>query len=670
MAKTSLPILATNRQKSFFDTRTIARGILARKWDLAVVLLLLAAAVETRYNQLDVLQNTDEYASAAVAAYLQAEGQSAFSIPSQSTYANFLYLRFADWFGPYRLAPLRWFVLILCWVVAVLIYAQLSRVANRPVALLVSLFFVGYCLMYEGASANREWFAVVLVAIGLAVAARSASRPFGPERSALDGPRIAEHAAAGFQPGGETPCTVGASPSITPAASLPRVRHLPAWRWEVFASGGLLATGCLFKDQALPMAAVVPACFILRAWAESDWREKSLDLAAYLGGFLAVCLASLFPYAWQGTLDEHFEAMFAWWSRYGVESTISNTRSTREVVELLYGKWSRELPYRSLLVLPYGMTAIVLVRALGKIALPRRFGGWETLLDAPLAQINAWYFLFAVGAISAGLRFFPHYYLLILPAWCLLLGLALHGLTRPVRGWLATLAVCLLSYTVWLDVKPIMPMRSHAPRVAAGFVAFLIVFCLAYALAQSRRGGGQPFAWRRAIWLASITACLAAVAVSTAILLYPQPKTRYDGPALIIGDVVQQLSEPDDRLFVWGWLPEIYAYSRRVPASSYVTCHDIVNDIQPDLAACRWDDRKGAILLRDLEETRPRVIVDASAVSYAMSSREAYRIARYPALEGYLQRHYRVAAAWDLAEGNPKAGQIVFYQRRSAAETR
>ena len=591
-------------------------------WDLAAVLLLLVAAVVSRYRTLDVYQNPDEYSYAATAAYLQAEGQSAFTLPCESTWVNFVYLRFADWFGVYRITPVRCLVLVLCWLTAVLIYAQLSRVANRMAAILASLFFLGYGLTFEGASANREWFAMPPAVLGLLIAARSLS-----PRAELE------------------------------SASSPRRR------WHFLASGGLLAAGYLFKDQTLPLALVVPAVLVFRARVDRDWRERLLDLGAYSACFLSVYLAGLVPYALEGKLGAYFHATFVWLSRYAVESTAHQARDMHEVVELLWGRHFRHLPYRSLLILPYGMTILVLLRALGKMALPRRLWQKETILDSPLAQVGALYCLFAAVAISAGLRFFTHYYLFILPAWCLMLGLALHGLTRAPRNWFAVLMGSLLAFAVWLDIKPYVPLRVHAPRVALGFVAFLSVFYLGHVLVRFRRRLPHPFEFRRAISLASITACYAAIAVSAGMTLRPVPRAFYNGPAVMIGDVVRQLSGPDDRLFVWGWLSEAYAYSHRIPATRYISCNGIVNDIQPRIEACRWDERHGEILLAELEKHRPPVIVDAAWVSFSMSSREAYRITRYPVFAAYLRRHYRIADVRDAAEGKPEAGQIVFYQR-------
>jgi len=43
---------------------------------------------------------------------------------------------------------------------------------------------------------------------------------------------------------------------------------------------------------------------------------------------------------------------------------------------------------------------------------------------------------------------------------------------------------------------------------------------------------------------------------------------------------IEEYSAPDERIFVWGWDPALYALSRRIPASRYVTSILVVNDIQ------------------------------------------------------------------------------------------
>jgi hypothetical protein len=99
-------------------------------------------------------------------------------------------------------------------------------------------------------------------------------------------------------------------------------------------------------------------------------------------------------------------------------------------------------------------------------------------------------------------------------------------------------------------------------------------------------------------------------------------------------------SKPEESLFVWGFLPELYTTCERRPASRYVFTTFVAGYVPWfDKATLEEDDRRAvrdsrALLIADLEQSRPPVIVDAPK---SMGNRS---MRRYPVLARYLGMRY------------------------------
>jgi hypothetical protein len=111
---------------------------------------------------------------------------------------------------------------------------------------------------------------------------------------------------------------------------------------------------------------------------------------------------------------------------------------------------------------------------------------------------------------------------------------------------------------------------------------------------------------------------VAVFALVPAVWLVGEAFDESEFRAEVSGEVssyVDENTEPDDRIFVWGHLPEIYWESDRLPASRFVTTglltglsdgRDVSGD-EDRAAAGSWDDA-----LADLEDHPPALIVNAS----------------------------------------------------------
>jgi 4-amino-4-deoxy-L-arabinose transferase-like glycosyltransferase len=185
----------------------------------------------------------------------------------------------------------------------------------------------------------------------------------------------------------------------------------------------------------------------------------------------------------------------------------------------------------------------------------------------------------AIGAASSG-RFFPHYYIALLPPLALL--------AAPVLAQL------------WLDTG--QTRDRHVVRwlslglVAAAAALFFVIDSLA----------------------------LARLAPETQVGLY-----------------IRTHSNPDERLFVWGTQPQIYIDARRRPASRYISTFPLTGYIfGPPLPNI---DTSGRILpgawnnlTRDFLAHSPRYIVD---VEVGPSAR--YPVSRFSILANLLATEYR-----------------------------
>jgi hypothetical protein len=184
-------------------------------------------------------------------------------------------------------------------------------------------------------------------------------------------------------------------------------------------------------------------------------------------------------------------------------------------------------------------------------------------------------------AAALPLRFWPHYFLPVYPFFGIALGVVLELLVRRTDGGLT-----------WARQAPL----------AAALVALLSSACVQrlVVLRQQRIHGG---------WLS------------------PRPD-----PICAHIDRYSRAGEP---IFIWGFDGDLYVTCRRPPASRYVYLTMVAGVVppfwnQPHPARVAPGTRQ--ILLRDLEESRPAVIVDVPIDGFAMSA--------VPELAALLDREY------------------------------
>ena len=209
-----------------------------------------------------------------------------------------------------------------------------------------------------------------------------------------------------------------------------------------------------------------------------------------------------------------------------------------------------------------------------------------------------WLFGSAI-AMSAGGRFFGHYFHLVLPALSVLAAPAL------VRAW------------------------KTRPR------------------------------WRPVILALGVGPALVSLAVNTvardAVVVATSPEPPYERLARELG----RISRPSDRVFVWGNSPQVYVLAQRPMGARFSFCNYMTGispgtktdtgEADPEVNAlpAAWQ-----MLFDDLDRRQPRWVVDASAGGW--DGYGPYRIERYPRLDRYIVEHYR---ARERVDG------VVLYER-------
>lgn len=127
-----------------------------------------------------------------------------------------------------------------------------------------------------------------------------------------------------------------------------------------------------------------------------------------------------------------------------------------------------------------------------------------------------------------------------------------------------------------------------------------------------------------------------------------------------VGRAVAARTGPDDAIWVWGNVPQIYYAAGREPGVRFTFCNYLTGlspgtpseydprvDPRADAVAGAWD-----MVVADLDTHRPALVLDTAAAS--MKSYGKFPVSSFPVLARYLETHYRI-------EGSVNG--VVFYRR-------
>lgn len=342
------------------------------------------------------------------------------------------------------------------------------------------------------------------------------------------------------------------------------------------AVGCLIGVSALFKYQGLTFLGVSAG---MVAWARLAGRMTSARAVAFAACQLAgAALPGCLYLAWCAGAGNAEATLY--WFRFNFSYVGAGLTGTAALVRGL----ARLAMIGGTAVVPYGLglAAAASVAADVARAVGRRAG---SELPSPVSFLGLLWLLTSAIAVSAGGRFFGHYFHLVLAPLCLLAG---PGATR-----------------LW-----------HAGRLRR---AMLLVLCAVPAL---------------------VFFALASFARPVAAAL-DENEPSYER----VASRMAALTAPAERVFVWGNSPQLYVLARRPMGARFSFCNYMTGEspgtptetgqwnADGNQLPAAWD-----MLLSDLDSRRPALLVDAAAAGW--DGYDKFPMARYPRLASYVAQHY------------------------------
>jgi 4-amino-4-deoxy-L-arabinose transferase-like glycosyltransferase len=187
------------------------------------------------------------------------------------------------------------------------------------------------------------------------------------------------------------------------------------------------------------------------------------------------------------------------------------------------------------------------------------------------------------------------------------------------------------------------------------FIQILPPLCLIAALRAApyfvgeSSGGGKY--WKIAIVTLTV---LPGIIFTCMAIPYEVVTTSWGGPKpdfRLATEYIKAHTDPEDKIFVWGWFTPVYVYTKRTPASRFVfttTQTEYKAGDDPEVEKDRSDKlwvqvpESWPMLMADLERNKPRMIIDTSPGDYHDFGR--YPIKDFPMLRDYVEHNCRLEA--------------------------
>jgi 4-amino-4-deoxy-L-arabinose transferase-like glycosyltransferase len=265
--------------------------------------------------------------------------------------------------------------------------------------------------------------------------------------------------------------------------------------------------------------------------------------------------------------------------------------------------------------------------------------------DRSTIVLFLWFALSLLG-LSAGGRFYAHYFFQTLPALCLLGGWGSSRLVGALRSGSLGVRVAITGV------------------LALGFAFTLVRFHGRTAnLALDWIRGNQTSAtesWRSEILKREERAAAAAVRDLEGI----DPASLEIESIRQAGPRTRAPESPADYLFVWGYRPEIYYWSGLLPASRYLSTQQLtgvpadvhlINGENRSIIEDNLTARARAELLQDLSAIKPKYIIDELGFFNS-----ALAMDDYPELAEFLMGYKNLGAT----------GRFFIYRRRDMSNKR
>jgi hypothetical protein len=310
-----------------------------------------------------------------------------------------------------------------------------------------------------------------------------------------------------------------------------------------FPAGVLLAVGFLFK---VPVVLDWLAMMLFLLWQQRQvWRRWGLMLAGFLGPNVLVA-----GYYWyMGAGERYLKAALLqnmpYLTSWGGGAPAG-------------GWWQSGLFQRGL---------VVLILTGGIFVWRKKFNRWQ-------AWLSLWLLFGLYGALLSE-RPYPHYFMEVVPALSLLLGLAM------MKGW----------------------FNKAMLLAAAGLILFSYQY---YSFWRYPVVGYYKNFWQWAVGKKDVVSY-----------------QRYWGEQVLVdqraAEYVSRVTEPEDRIYVWGTAPGIYYLSERLPVGRYTVAYHVAD----------FDGYEET--MKFMAEEPPPVVVWLKSEKLA-----------FPALERFIEEGYRL----------------------------
>lgn len=231
------------------------------------------------------------------------------------------------------------------------------------------------------------------------------------------------------------------------------------------------------------------------------------------------------------------------------------------------------------------------------------------------------WFVVSYAGMSVGGRFFGHYFLQILPALCLLAARGIIGLVTALKApgkehqMRRSIVFALLTISVLITL-----VRYHTRTV------ILAADWLRGAKSEITRG----WFYERVQHEDQMAAAVIKEGLAGVEEIGQSGLGDWRHPVANKG---QQQQDGADYLFVWGYRPEIYYWSRLAPASRYLSTQ-LLTGVPADvnyfgdefmvILDAKTTAAHRAQLLKDLQETRPKFIIDELAAYNSALAMDSY----------------------------------------------
>jgi len=383
-----------------------------------------------------------------------------------------------------------------------------------------------------------------------------------------------------------------------------RYYYLREKKLFIFLSGLCFGLAFFSKHFSLIvyLSTLLFSCFIVYTKKNNIFHLIKI-LSLSIAGFLLVAAAFFFYFYIHKAFQDFWFCFWGIYSRYYVPAIPVALRIKTALLSLIL-KADQDSYFQVnflLLILFYAAVTITALKTFKLFWTTKSIGK-----ELPVDWYFICWFIFSYAALSYSGRNSAHYYVVALPALCLLGGKAILFFFSP------------FDFSIKFDNA-----KACIKPLARIFLVIFIILGIFFPLKKYSYRFNLD-AWNRYI--------------------HKQRHTNMHSESFsVLVDYIKRNTNERDKIFVWGWYNEIYVYANRMPASRFTTCNFLTglipwtNLTEPDTSYAiipgSWEK-----LMDDLKKNKPVYIIDTSPAGWG--GYRKYPIERFPDLYNYIKDNY------------------------------